>query len=134
MARHHHGVKREHLPYCPTLGPHHMNWEDRHFRTTAEKRLRNFGEFIMPLTLAPPPNHTLIHRSLAEPPKPTYNEIQTILGVAQEGGLYAVINQVDNRTTDHYRKQLFIAAIPTDEAIGRLIQKSYVTEKEMRGF
>ena len=84
--------------------------------------------------MAPPPNHTLIHRSLAEPPKPSYGEIQTILGVAQEGGLYAVINQVDNRTTDHYRKQLFIAAMPTDEAIGRLVQKQYVTEKEMRGF
>ena len=111
-----------------------MNWEARHFTSSAEKRLRNMAEFILPLSIAPPPNHTLIHRSLTEPPKPSYGEILEMIDAAQDGGLYNVMNTVDNRTTDHYRKQLFIAALDPNEAIGRLTQRQYVTQKEMRGF
>lgn len=135
--RSHKGVTRrqkEHLPFCPTLGPHHMNWEGRHFRTRSEKQLRNFGGFIMPLTVAPPPNHTLIHRSLGETPIPTTAQIHDMLDVARVGGLHAVVNTFSNPTIEHYNKQLYIASIDPNEAIGRLVSKAYVTEREMRGY
>jgi len=92
------------------------------------------GAFVLPLWQAPPPNHTLIHRSLGETPRPAPSEIYDMIAVAQEGGLYQVLNTLDNRTTDHYRKQLFIAAMDTDEAIGRLTRKMYLTPQELRGF
>lgn len=136
MARYHHGVgkQKQKLPYCPTLGEHHMNWEGRHYRTSAEKRLRNMGAFILPLWQAPAPNHTLIHRSLGETPIPNQDDIYDMISLAKEGGLYRVMNEIDNRTTEHYRQQLFIAAIDENEAIGRLVRHQYVTQKELRGF
>lgn len=137
-TRHHQhkGMSRQQpkLPYCPTLGEHHLNWEGRHYTSNAERRLRNMGAFILPLWQAPAPNHTLIHRSLGETPRPNPDEIYDMISAAEEGGLYQVMNTLDNRTTEHYRKQLFIAAMPTDEAIGRLYKKQYVTQQELRGF
>lgn len=119
------------MPYDPSLGVHHMFFEARHYRTNTERTLRNFGAFILGTHIARPPQHTLLHRSLSEPPKPIYGEALDILDTAQHGGLEAVTEQLDTRVTDHLRQQLAILAIPTQEAVERLTSKLYVTKTEL---
>lgn len=134
MARHK-GVSKPklHLPYSPTLGKHHMFFEDRHYRRGFERNLRNYGAFILNTQIAKPPQHTLLHRSLVEPPKPQMGEAYDILDTARHGGLGAVIEQIDSRVTQHLRQQLAILAMPTGEAIERLTHKMYVTQRELVG-
>jgi hypothetical protein len=134
MARRtHKGVQKPklHLPYCPTLGVHHLFFEARHYNRGFEHNLRNYGAFILDTTVAKPPQHTLLHRSLVEPPKPVMGEAYDLIGAAKQGGLGLVIEQIDTKVTDHLRQQLAILAMPTQEAIERLTHKMYVTQREL---
>lgn len=130
-----HGKRRrqggEKLPYSPNLGVHHMFFEARHYTTHTERTLRNFGAFILGTHIAKPPQHTLLHMSMTEPPKPIYGEALDILDTARHGGLEAVTGQLDTRVTEHLRQQLAILAIPTQEAVERLTSKLYVTKTEL---
>lgn len=135
MARRSHkGVQKPklHLPYCATLGVHHLFFEARHYNRGFEHNLRNYGAFILDTTIAKPPQHTLLHRSLVEPPKPVMGEAYEMLETARHGGLSLVMNQIDTGVTHHLRQQLAILAMPTQEAIERLTHKMYVTQKELQ--
>lgn len=123
--------RHERLPYCPTLGAHHMWWEDRHYNRGPERTLRNMGAFLLDRTIAQPPQHTLLHRSMIEPPKPSVEEAYDIIGVAKEYGLSGVLEQVDTRSTEHLRRQMAILAMPTDEAIERLTFRQYISSQEL---
>ena len=134
MARRSHkGVQKPklHLPYSPTLGVHHLFFEARHYNRGFERNLRNYGAFILDTTVAKPPQPTLLHRSLVEPPKPVMGEAYDLLGAAKQGGLSLVMNQIDTKVTQHLRQQLAILAMPTQETIERLTHKMYVTQKEL---
>lgn len=121
------------LPYCPNLGVHHLFFEGRHYTKGYERTLRNFGAFILSTDIARPPQHTIVHRSLMEPPKPSPEQAYDMLGLARTAGLTAVLEQIDTRVTDHLRMQMAILAMPTGEAIDRLVHKMYVTQRELHG-
>jgi hypothetical protein len=121
------------LHYCPKLGEHHLCYYKPDWLNPIYKRFREVGAFILPLEVAPPAPHTLVHRSLKEAtPRPLREDLEYMIGVAEESGLLAVVSTIDNRTTEHYRRQLFIASIPVEEAIERLNHRMYVTQQELR--
>lgn len=122
---------KQKLPYCPDLGVHHMQYEARHQTRGWERMVRNYGAFILDTTIAKPPQHTLLHRSLLEPPRPERNEAYDLVQTAKYGGLSLVLEQIDTKLTEHYRQQMAILAIPTTEAIERLTKKQFVTPQEL---
>lgn len=134
MTKRHKGVSKPklHLPYSPTLGVHHMLYENRHCTKGYEKTLRNFGAFVLDTMIAKPPQHTLLHRTLLEPPRPNRIESYDMLEIAKEAGLIGIMRQVDNPTTAHFDLQLSILAIPTPEAVERLTRKQYPNVLELR--
>ena len=109
-----------------------MQFEERNQVRSHERMLRNFGAFILDPTIAKPPQHTLLHRSMTEPPRPERDEAYNLVNVAKVGGLALVMEEIDTRITDHYRQQLAILTIPTTEAIERLNMKMFVSQAELR--
>lgn len=130
--RSHKGTSRrkESLPYCPDLGVHHMFFEKRHYTRGHEHLLRNFGAFVLDTTIAKPPQHTLLHRSMGEPPRPNRDQAYDLIGAAKEGGLDKAL-EIDNGVTEHLRRQMAILAMPTQETIERLTSKHFVTNLEL---
>ena len=128
-----HRYSKQKLPYSPDLGIHHMQFEARHQTRGWERMVRNYGAFILDTTIAKPPQHTLLHRSMIEPPRPDRNEAYDLVQTAKQGGLSLVLEQIDTKLTEHYRQQMSILEMPTNEAIDRLYKKMYVTQQELRG-
>ena len=130
MSKSHKGVQKPkvHLPYCERLGQHHMQFEARHQTRGWEKMVRNYGAFILSTEIAQPPQHTLLHRSMTEPPRPEKNEAYNLVDTAKEGGLSLVLDTIDTRLTEHYRQQMAILAIPKQEAIERLTLKMFIKQ------
>lgn len=122
---------KQKLPYSPDLGVHHMNYCGNNYKRGYERLLRNTGAFILSVADAPPPQHTLIHRSMGETPKPLNQGETYDMILLAKGGLQNVLDNLDTRTTEHYRQQLYIASMPFDEAVDRLTKKMYVTKMEL---
>lgn len=69
---------------------------------------------------------------MTEPPRPDREDAYHLVETAKFGGLHLVLNTIDNRLTSHYRQQMAILAMPTDEVIDRLTNKMYVTQRELQ--